>query len=617
MRRNNVDLSLEKLYSLSHEYSSHARKMAPFLASDAQIKQYRTLIYHAIGALQTIKAQFQLSAEQDVLITLELCDLLTQETNDLDLAEMYLSSVHERLYGTELLHQKMLVASALIKVARARKSTKHSKSALRIASATLKDLENYHSPWTQYFLLLRIELMIDTSPLDSRISELYNELITNCDSVTAFQTYVICSYICYCFYQHQNVNQEHLDTLAQLNKTELPTQLRLWKNLIDLLLLIYRDQNITSKLSEFKDLVAAHKKELTNSTFFIRLDDRVIISLDTPIVRYKDFKHVILLFQSVSYLTNCYDKKANFSVKYLPKVRKAASELLSSPEEIDMGLTNIRRAFYKQIIDLSNYYSCLESLILTGDCLDIEGDSDYAILVKAMKLQLRRDTKAALESYLALQDSKRSPEFQLIGLCSEFAISTATMSRTGGTVPFHEYQKVDNIWNSIEKLFKTHSFSENHIWRCTLVVLWICGHFQPFTNAELSKSNDSDYLEKLRLYYTANSFARLATHSPQKPKDTHKNDLAPVLKKSLLLHFLLNYLSSAIVVHDLEEKCLISNSCFHLCKQQHMPLMEYIAGLSHLLNCGLAMKSKDVSITRNKLKCSVQKLLTVGFEQAQ
>ncbi|CEP63060.1 cohesin-loading factor complex subunit SCC4 LALA0_S07e01508g [Lachancea lanzarotensis] len=606
-------MDFKTLYQLSHEYAEHALKMRPFLASEAQVKQYQMLIYHAVNALKLIKSSHQLSAEQDVIVTLELCDLLVQETYDLDLAEMYLSSVYERLYGTPLLHQKMLITSALVQVARARRSSKYFKDAQRLVTGALADLESSNSRWSLYFQFLRIELVVANTPCDPKIPKLYDALINSCETILDMQVFVICSYVCYQLSQNLTIDTVHLDTLYSFQDEKLPAQLRLWKILTELLILIHRDRNITTKLTEFKDLIAIHKRKLGNSTFSLHLDELVSISVDTPIVRYKDFKNIILLFQSVSYLTNCYDKKANFSLRFLPKIRIAAEELKQVSEAIDSELIHSRRSFYKLISELCEYYMCLESLILTGSCADIEEKSDYSLLIIAMKAQLNHDTKTALGKFSMLQGPQTSPEFQLIGLCSIFTIRIAAMSKAGGMVSFPEYQEVIELWKSINALFDSHNFQQNHIWNCTIVVLWICSHFQPFTTSKLSKEDDAGFLEKLNFYFSANSFARITKSVPE--GSLQNTESAPVLKKSLLLHFLLNYLASAVLVHDLEEKCLITNTCFHLGKQQHMPLMEYTSGLSHLLNCGLAMKSKDVSITRSRLKEVVNGLLTEGFQR--
>ncbi|SCU78276.1 LADA_0A04808g1_1 [Lachancea dasiensis] len=607
-------LDLQTLYSLSHEYSDSARKLAVCIATDSQVRQYQILIYHAIRALQMIKDTVQLSAEQDVMVTLELCELLVQETHELDLVETYLSSALERLYGTGLVQQKMVVIAALVRVARARKSAKHTKNALRLVAAALEDVKSTGSRWDLYFQYLRVELIIEVSPSDSRIPALFGTLISSSRSVPGFEAFVICAYIGWSLQQHHKIVQEYLDRLGELSSACLPVQLKLWNNLTELLVLIYRDANITSKLSDFKALVAAHKNEAVDSTFQLSLDEEVVLSLDSPTFRYKDFKHIILLFQSISYLTNCYDKKANFSVKYLPKVKKAASELLLSCAE-GGGLEQraYRRAFYKTIVDLCNYYMGLESLILKGDCSELVGENDYVTLIRSMRAQIGRNSVSSLEGYSSLQQSK-NPEFQLIGLCGAFAIEAAVMSRTGGTIPFQKYEDVNKIWSKIEKLFAIHSFDENHIWQSTKTVLWICAHFQPFTSSELSKDNDIGYLDILKSYFAANSFVNGIASSSKKIDSTKKS---PVLKKSLLLHLLLNYLSGAIIVHDLEEKCVISNTCYHVASQQHMPLMEYISGLSHLINCGLAMKNKDVSIVKKKLNDTVQSLLSTGFERAQ
>ncbi|SCU81508.1 LAFA_0C05424g1_1 [Lachancea sp. 'fantastica'] len=606
-------MDFKTLYQLSHEYADYAHKMRPFLASDAHVKQYKMLIYHAVNALKLIKSSHQLSAERDVIVTLELCDLLVQETHDLDLAEMYLSSVHERLYGTTLLHEKMLITSALVQVAKARNSAKYFKDALRLVTGALADLEMSNSRWLLYFQLQRIEIIVATTPSDPKISKLYHTLIASCEVAPDMQLFVICSYVCYQLSQNQIIDEEHLGTLRSFPDAKLPVQLKLWRKLVELLVLIYRDLNITTKLAEFKDLITTHKKKLTDSTFHLHLDESVSVSIDTPIARYKDFKNIILLFQSVSYLTNCYDKKANFSLRFLPKIRIAAEELKQQSEAVNSELVHSRKSFYKLISDLCTYYICLESLILTGSCADIEDESDYSKLVIAMKAQLTHDTERALDKFADLQHPKAALEFRMIGLCSTFTIRIAAMSRAGGTVSFPDYQAVTELWKSITSLCSSHDFHQNHIWDCTMVILWICSHFQPFTTAKLSKEDDPGFLKKLAFYFSANSFARTAKNECGGPIQNPEH--GPNLKKSLLLHFLLNYLASAVLVNDLEEKCMITNTCFHLGKQQHMPLMEYTSGLSHLLNCGLAMKSKDVSITRNRLKEVVANLLNEGFQQ--
>ncbi|CUS21230.1 LAQU0S02e08988g1_1 [Lachancea quebecensis] len=613
----NEKLSASDFYRLSHEYSEHAHKLIGNVNTEEQVQQYQTLIYHAIHALICAKEQFQLSAEQDVVVTLELCNLLIQETVELDLAETYLSSVKERLHATDLLHEKMLVEEALVRVARMRGSSQHIKDSLRNVNAALSDLDGLSRSWYLYFSFLRIELISMVSPSDQRILRLFEELIQKSEGIPPFHLFIICSYLCYCLDQHLSVPMHYLQELATLSESEVPPPLKLWKHLIELLVLMQTDSNITGKLSEFKEFVTVHKKGLTNPSFRLRLDDRVEITLESLVFRYKDFKNVILLFQSVSYLTNCYDKKANFSTKFLPKVQKAAKELLDSTGATSaLGINNMR-FFYEQMLDLCHYYTCLEGLILEGACAEVTGETEYTALINAMRLQVAKNSEGALKAYSKMIDSKVSVEFRLIGLLNSFVIKVATMSKNGGTVAFDDYQNVNEIWASITALADAHEFRMNQTWQCTLVVIWIATHFHPFTNAQLSRENDADYLEKLKWFHSANSYCKLASGSTHEHFKDEVKPKAPTLKKALLLLFLLNYVAGATVVHDLGEKCQISNACFYLGQQQQMPLMRYLAGLSHLLNCGLAMKSKDVAITRSKLKELVDFLLKSGFELAQ
>lgn len=613
----NEKLSASEFYRLSHEYSEHAHQLLRDVSTEQQVQQYQTLIYHAIHALICTKEQFQLSAEQDVTVTLELCNLLVQETVEFDLAETYLSSVKERLHATDLLHEKMLVEEALVRVAKMRGSSQHLKDSLRNVNATLSDLDGSNSAWHLYFSFLRIELISMISPSDQRILRLFEELIQSSRDAPPFHLFIMCSYLGYCLDQHLSVPMHYLQELATLSDSEAPPPLKLWKHLIELLVLMQTDSNITGKLSEFKEFVTIHKKVLTSPSFNLRLDNKVEITLNSLVFRYKDFKNIILLFQSISYLTNCYDKKANFSTRFLPKVKKAATELLDSAEDANILAINNMRSFYKRMLDLCHYYTCFEGLILEGVCEEVTDETEYAALINAMKLQLAKNSEGALQAYSKIIDSKFSAEFRLIGMLNCFVIKVATMSKHGGTVAFDEYQKVNEIWASITDLVDSHEFRMNQTWQCTLVVIWIATHFHPFTNAQLSRENDADYLEKLKWFHSANSYCKIASSSSHGSVNNEEKPKAPALKKALLLLFLLNYIAGATVVHDLGEKCQISNACFYLGQQQQMPLMRYLAGLSHLLNCGLAMKSKDVAITRSKLKELVENLLKSGFELAQ
>ncbi|SCW04321.1 LAFE_0H10968g1_1 [Lachancea fermentati] len=608
-------LQIGTLYALSHEYSDHAHKIAGSVSTEDEMRQYYTLISMSIKALQAIKEQFQLTAEQDVVVTVELSDLLIKETHNLDLAEMYLSSVRERLRETTLFHEKMLIEFFLFRVAKARDDSRYTREAIRNLTNLLEMLETTNSPWSDVFRFTYIQFC-EREEKPGHVAAKYLEVLERTKVHKALHSFLLCRYVCFCLENWIEIRDDLLtELLAIENSEDLPIQLILWKQFVELLVLIFKDENITSKLSDFKTILSSHKKELLASHFELSVSPEIIITVESPILQYADVKNILLFLQSVSYLTNCYDKRTNFSTKFIPKVKKTTNELIKAPHSSSLSDQGSRCSFYERLLELCAFYESLEGLILHANCEEQSIPNKYKPLVDGMKYQLELDSQKALAKFSEISNFEKDPELELITLCNVFNIHLGTISAAGQNVSLDQYKIANDTWDRIQKIYQGYGFDQNHIWRCTITILWITSHFEPFTNVQLAKTDNEPYMDQLKWYYLGNRLSGGGSGDGNNEESNTVIDKSPPLKKSLLLHFLLNYLAGSMVVHDLQEKCQVSNTCFHMGKQQAMPLMRYLAGIWNLINCSLAMKGKDVAVTKAKLSSLVQKLLESGFTE--
>lgn len=627
LRNQSMQMEWQKLqpnliYQLSQEYISHAHKLSHAVETESQLQQYCTLISQGIKGLTYIKEGFQLNTEQDVKLTLELSNLLLQETHNVDMAEMYLSSCRERLLrSTSLFHEKMYVEFMLYyTVPLVRAENYHYKLAVKNVNKliqTLGELDSIH--WANLFKYVRIELLLRQGKTD-RVISLLNDLLHSTDG--DFRDFLLVTMVNYSLDQYLPIDEVILQQLSAIGEQNI--QLYMWKLLLELLVLIHRDENVADKLNQFKDLFSNYKDKLNSNSFSVELSPGIVLTLEQPFLEYKDVKNVLLLFQSCSYLVNCYDKRASFSTKFLPKVRKACEELTRSKSmrgfTTSVMAIDMKRLFYNRIIQLCDFYQSLEAIILHGKVTTIElkPQTSYAMLIQAMKYQLSGSSDIAQQAYIQLLKKKScSTELRLIALINSYVIYLAHISNAKSTEDLNQLTQYANDTSShINKIMQYYSFKENHILQCTVILVWIMAHFEPFTKNPMGSAGESDYLNKLSWYYSSNRLIIPETNTvPTLEQSGNPVPLhgSPKLKKALLLHFLLNYLSGSILVHDLQEKCNLSNACFHMCKQQYMPLMRYISGIWNLMNCTLAMRGRDVAITRAKLEDLVKELSHSNF----
>lgn len=146
-----------------------------------------------------------------------------------------------------------------------------------------------------------------------------------------FHFVVMCSFINYCLDEGISIPADMWVYFSEMDTAHV--KLKIWKILLELLVLIFKDINITDKLTELKSFFDNNKDKIDSPLESIHLFDTVSLKLDFPVFGYKDVKNLLLFFQSVSYLPNCFDKRSNFSVKFLPKTISTTGKLLSSLDE--------------------------------------------------------------------------------------------------------------------------------------------------------------------------------------------------------------------------------------------------------------------------------------------
>ncbi|SCV03956.1 LAMI_0H12288g1_1 [Lachancea mirantina] len=604
--------SINDLYGVCQEYRRCAQEIAPLISTQQDLEAYYTLIWSAIRVYQRLKEEHQLSTEQDVKITLELSQLLVDETNELDLAEGYLFGAKERLQQTTSLQEKMAIEYALAELAQKRGTSSHLGDAVRNLESLINDLQKTESPWALVFKYKQIDMLAKTAK-PQRIALLYNDLIKQSEQFKDFYILVLSNSLCHHLSNNLRIDESLVRSFDAVNDRACPASLSLWKKLIELLLLINRDDNIANKLMEFKKLIARHKSNL-KSTYNVYLTDEISVQVHSQATNYQDFKNVILLFQSVSYITNCYDKKANFSSKFLPKVREVAEERLSSSLQGGLPAIEAQRSFYAKLVEISNLYICIEALLLGETVPELPVPEQYRDLLLACKHQRNFESNEAMHLISKNLEKPLGPsvEVRMIMLCNAFGMHLAKMNKTEDSLSITDYDATNSIWQNIETLAKDYDFADNHVWQCTLALLWVIARFQPFSNGHLASNKEEDYLEKVKWYFSSNKMGGVSeTGERDSASDKGGRETAPTLKKSALLRVLLNYVAGSMLVHDIETKCTMSNACFHLCGQQDMPLMSYLIGIWHLLNCGIAMRRKEVVNTRQSLLKLVDHLVKI------
>ncbi|AGO13991.1 AaceriAGR133Cp [[Ashbya] aceris (nom. inval.)] len=603
------------VYRLSQQYLAAARELAADVRSEKQLQQYYTLVRQCVHGLRYVKDGFQLTVEEDIQVTLELARVLLEETHEVELAEQYLGSLRTRLRTTALTDARHAVEFQLLyDVPLAKEDRAELRQVVRHTAGLLDELEESDA-WGWLFRYCRIVgLEAGGARGSGAVLQEYQKLLQLVSTGPAgLHAFVLCSCVAFMLDRLVNLDRAMLTQLRALRSdTAVPLQLQMWSLLLDLLVAIHWDENIMDLLTDFKDFFSMHKDALKDcsDTVVLSVKKGVNVRLFVPLFNYHDCKNMLLLFQSVSYLTTCYSKSSNFSTKFLPKVLKTSLELKETfQKRTTLVYVHSIRNIYDKIVDLCRFYQTWESLILSErveEGIPRLQYSDYNILLDSMSLQQAQQADLVHVSslYGSLVKSK-DPELKLIGMAHLYTLYVAELSQCSeGPEAISELtQKTTEAWQQLQQSYLNSSLVENNVWKCSIAILWAISRFEPFSGYPIpTSSNDQQalYMQHLNEFFKEN--ALVAT-----PENVPAKDFK--LKKSLLLHFLLNYLGGTMLVSDVQKRCELSSSCFQMGKQQYMPGMRYVAGIWHLMNSTVAMKTKEVAITRAKLEGLVDKML--------
>lgn len=589
---------LDLIYHLSKQYTLTAHDVVTEIETELELRQYYTLINQAIRCLRYLKdGGFQLSLEQDFQITNDLVTLLIEETHRIDLAEQYFSALRERLQSTTWVNEKMYVDYVLLcKIPLYKNDPSHNKIALRNLSKLISKLDT--SLWKVLFQYFRLQLI----PGKERKLADYRDILFVIKNHEQFHFVVMCSFINYCLDEGISIPADMWVYFSEMDTAHV--KLKIWKILLELLVLIFKDINITDKLTELKSFFDNNKDKIDSPLESIHLFDTVSLKLDLPVFGYKDVKNLLLFFQSVSYLPNCFDKRSNFSVKFLPKTISTTGKLLSSlDEKCSLSKLNSLHKFYHTLLDLVKFYQTCESIILHGMVADDNTTSPYQDLLQAWNAQLRGQVKTASAIYYSiLHNDLGNRELKLLSLLHLYAITLAEISEcdTGNDDLHTLTTKANQLVSQLDLLLNTSVFSASTVWRSTKLLLVIMGRFEPFTKNPQASNQNTLLLNELEQYFAGNSLL---------PADDLPTSKAPVkIKKSLLLHIWLNYIAGSMSINELDQRCVLSSTCFKLAKQQYLPYLRYLVGIWNLMNNTIAMNSKEVALTKARLDQIVKDL---------
>lgn len=672
-------MDLAQWYSLAVEYETVAHESLGTLATSQQVEQYYQLIDMAIQTLIRLKSsgQWSMTLKQDLTITMRLVKLLLNETLNIDLAENYLSSYLERLQNHPLdlavWNQQNLIQYWLIyEIPIRRRDRFH----IRIGIRNYQDLiiklrESSMDPYFQQFWITIFEYVASQLYIKLQKYKLaqtkLESLIRNNDLKSThpqWYVFIYISYLNHLLEQRLYVSDDIFEILIQdpifSDCSVMGPVLYSWKLLLQLIITINKDLNITPLLNEFKQFFESNKEQLSLddkenlnlNIFHIPLDDNDInLSMSiNSFLSYKDIKLLLLFLQSVSYLVNCYDKNVQFSIKFLPKVesslRKIISDKTPSTSYTSLLIKDENLQWYKDLLKYCKFYDIWGKLMLNGgtqlDSSIVESIDDdnpslplgafksvplnpfYKDLVEVTRKQLNipfiikdqddDDDDTTVDECLTdynkiILTKSNSIELKLISLLNSYLLIVSKFDRKSKTLARSERQsqivKANEIWKQLDTIYgtnrKTLDINNNPIWECTIVIVWIITHFEPLTWNPLPANDDERnyYLDKLKIYYINNKIVN--------NEDT--NDPKYILKRALLLRILINYLGGKLLETDLETLCQISLKCFKFAKQdKHLINIRYIIGLWHLMNCTVAMKPKEVAYTTAKLDQLVQQM---------
>lgn len=622
-------MSPEAVYQLSQEYLDHAYRESNNVRDEEQLRDYRKLISMSVISLEYLKSNYSLSIGQDAKVTCRLAEILLSETLNFDLAETYLSSIRERLQYHQssginwpLFHEKMRCEFlALYVLPMKRDENFHYKIALR----NCDEMVGFMTSWKHQSLLMRHWLLIFryvniwlNIKLHNvkRVLSQFNELSKANEGSLQWKAFITLCHLNFLLNERIPIPDSSRDQLASLKCDEIGARLYGWKLILELIILIYEDKNITDKLNAFKKLFTDHRDALGEDRESLKIqvgpDVYICIQL-TSIFQYKDIKNFLLLLQSVSYLVNCHDKKANFSTKFLPKVFSTTKKLINTmnvTEPNSLAYYDSKVKYYQSIQGLAEFYQKWEHMLLTGEMPHATGaahiNQNYMALICAISSQmdLHKDDMQVCEKYSAVASSKSSSnEVKMISFLNSYVVRASIISND---IHKGEQLKYCNaLWSEITRTLAESDLRSNSTWDCTVTILWIISHFEPFTKNPLSFSDDerTTYTGRLKNYYQANKTVETDKNADFDSDNKYK------LKNSLSLRILLNYTGGRLFEQDLTVISRISEACFRLAKRQNVLEMEYVIGLWHLMNSTIAMNSKEVVVTTAKLDAIVEKLL--------
>lgn len=613
-----------ELLRISEECKNLAHQNAGKINNETQLQQYYTLIKTSIQALIDIKNNYCLTIIQDTEITFQLVGLLLEETTDCELAETYLSSLRQRLQNykngsdhTYMQYWLRVEFIALYDVSIKRNSKFQYRVALNNCTDLIQYLQSISKDneqvqkWCQVFQLVEIWLCIALNR-SKKVEELWKVLLEDSKKFEndKWHGLVMIYYADWLLKQKQIIPDTIMTELDEKCTAETcGPELYVMKLLLSLIDKIFKDGNITDILAQFKQFFEIYKEQLNEvSIITINLDENIsIIFKHSTLFQYKNLKTILLFFQSVSYLVNCYDDSANFSVKFLPRVKKNLIKELHSDKHSDtpqsMESRDNTQMWFTKLLKLTDFYKIWERLILKSHISerDLEKEPLYNDLLKIMHDQevLESEDGIIAEEYYNLSQNSTSNEVKIISLMNSYTILVSRINQSDDNLRQSLIVRCENIWHEIEN---TRNNGNNTIWNCTIVILWIISHLEPFTWTPLPSNDElrSKYLNELQKYYDNN---RLIDQN-----DNETPDKQYKLKKSLLLQVMINYLGGRLLETNLEKITEISNKCLQITKGQKMPYIRYVIGLWHLMNCTISMNSKEVIITKAKIESILKEM---------
>ncbi|CCF56530.1 hypothetical protein KAFR_0B02320 [Kazachstania africana CBS 2517] len=600
-------MNVNQLHALAMEYKSTAYAHSTTIECESELTEYFTLIKMSVATLTYIKAKCTISFQQEFQITMEIIDILLNETFNFDLVEDHIVEMREKLrsYSNVTDYILMLDFVTLYTIPLKKETKFQYNIALRNCDQLLNELDPSTS-WFKIFKYVDCCLCMKLGKT-KRVIKNFNELLAldNIENISQFNTFILLSFINFHLEQRLPISDELLDKLNnKINSELVGERLFVWKLILQMIIKIYNDENITNNLNAFKEFFASNKDKLTihDPSVTITMENNLSFQITHPgIFNYKDLKNVLLFLQSISYLTNCYDPNSNFSTKFLPKVFNTTTKLIKAIDCSDKSISFIdfKVNWYNDILLHCEFYKIWENLLLNSNIQNNMKKSPYTALLDAISTQIDSgEQRNVLEAYSKMFNKKSVPnEIKLICLLNSYTVVISKISKTNSNIEIQEYISTCNeIWAKINTVVKLTDIQYNNVWDCTITILWIISHFEAFTENPLPSTDGekSEYITKLNHYYENNKLLTTA-------ENVIKNEAAR-LKKSLLLQILINYLGGRIIETDLNQIYQISHVCFKISKLQKMKGISYITGLWHLMNCTIAMKSKEVAITKAKLE---------------